>query len=134
MKGFREFLLRGNVVDLAVAVVIGTAFGAVVTAVVKDFLTPLIGLAGVSGQFETASFTLSSSVFNYGNFVNAVITFVLIAAAIYFLVVVPMNRLQQLRAKPPVDVVTRECPFCLSDIPRKATRCAFCTSEVAAAA
>jgi large conductance mechanosensitive channel len=128
MKGFREFLLRGNVVDLAVAVVIGAAFGAVVKELVSDFLTPLIGIPG--GLDLTAEkFTVRGADFKWGAFVNAVITFVLIAAAIYFVVVVPMTRLNRMRSKPAI-ATTRPCPFCLSDIPMSASRCAFCTSEV----
>lgn len=134
LKGFREFILRGNVVDFAVAVVIGAAFGAVVNQLVKSFLTPLIGILGISGTFENAKFTIRSSDFTYGAFIDAVITFVLVAAAIYFVVVVPMNRINERRAGPAEDVETRECPECLSSIPKAARRCSFCTIEVGAAA
>ena len=134
LKGFREFILRGNVVDLAVAVVIGAAFGAVVNQLVKSFLTPLIGILGISGTFDNASFKIRDSEFTYGAFIDAVIAFVLVAAAIYFAVIVPMNKLAARRAKPAEDVTTRECPECLSTIPRAARRCSFCTSEVGAVA
>ena len=134
LKGFREFILRGNVVDLAVEVVIGAAFGAVVTQLVKSFLTPLIGILGITGSFENASFTIRSSVFTYGAFIDAVIAFILVAAAIYFLVVVPVNRLNERRAEPAKDVETRECPECLSSIPKAAKRCSFCTTEIGAVA
>ena len=133
MKGFREFLLRGNVVDLAVAVVVGAAFGLVVSAFVKDFITPLIGIPG-GVDLAAKSFSVNGSVFRYGDFVNVVINFVLVAAAIYFVVVVPMVRLSALRAEPATDVETRECPECLSSIPKAARRCSFCTTEVGTAA
>ena len=132
LKGFREFILRGNVVDLAVAVVIGAAFGAVVNQLVKSFLTPLIGILGISGSFENAKFTIRSSDFTYGAFVDAVITFVLVAAAVYFVVVLPINRIAERRATPAEDVTTRDCPECLSTIPKAARRCSFCTVEVGA--
>jgi large conductance mechanosensitive channel len=134
LKGFRDFILRGNVVDLAVAVVIGTAFGAVVMALVADFITPLIAAIGGKPDFGNLSFTVNKSKFQYGAFVNAVISFLLIAAAVYFVVVIPMNRILAMRAKPAADVTTRECPECLSTIPREATRCAFCTTMVTPAA
>ncbi len=128
--GFRNFILRGNVVDLAIAVVIGTAFGAVVSALVKDLLTPLI--AAIVGQpnFSSLTFTVNNSHFLYGDVINAVITFLAIAAVVYYVVVVPMNRIAARRAKVPVDVTTRDCPECLSTIPKAARRCSFCTSEV----
>ena len=130
LKGFKEFILRGNVVDLAVAVVIGAAFGAVVTAFVKDLITPLIAAVFGKPDFSTLSFTINSSTFLYGQFINAVVAFVLIAAAVYFVVVAPMNAIAARRARGQ-DPTTRECPQCLSDIPVAARRCAFCTSEVA---
>jgi large conductance mechanosensitive channel len=134
LKGFRDFVLRGNVVDLAVAVVIGTAFTAVVTALVKDILTPIIAAIFGKSDFSKLTFTINGSTFFYGDFLNAVIAFVSIAAAVYFFVVQPVNLLQA-RLKPgkPVDQVTRACPECLSDIPEAATRCAFCTTAVAPA-
>jgi large conductance mechanosensitive channel len=129
MKGFREFVLRGNVVDLAVAVVVGAAFGLVVSAVVKDFITPLIGIPG-GVDLSAKTLSVNGSVFRYGDFVDVVVNFVLVAAAVYFVVVVPMARLSRLRAEPPTDVDTRECPECLSTIPKAARRCSFCTSVV----
>ena len=132
LKGFREFILRGNVVDLAVAVVIGAAFGAVVTALTKDLITPVIAAIGGKPDFSSLNFTVNNSTFLYGDFINAIISFVIIAAAIYFLVVVPLGKLMQMRAKPAEDVTTRDCPECLSAIPVAARRCAFCTAEVGA--
>lgn len=131
LKGFRDFVLRGNVVDLAVAVVIGAAFGAVVTAFVTGIVTPLIAAIVGEPSFGALSFTINGSEFLYGAVLNALISFLAIAAVVYFFVVQPMNILQE-RLKPgkPVDEPTVACPHCLSDIPRKASRCAFCTSEV----
>jgi large conductance mechanosensitive channel len=131
LKGFRDFILRGNVVDLAVAVVIGAAFGAVVTAFVDNLITPLIAALFGKPDFSNLVFTINGSQFKYGLFVNAVISFVLIAAAIYFVVVVPMNKMADLRARgqAPEDPTTKQCPECLSEIPAGAKRCAFCTSE-----
>ena len=133
LKEFREFILRGSLVELAVAVVIGTAFGAVVTALVKDIITPVIGAFGGEPDFSALSFTINDSKFLYGDFINAVLAFLIVAAAVFFLVVKPVNALMA-RRKPetPVDVETRACPECLSDIPLAATRCAFCTARVAA--
>ena len=131
LKGFRDFVLRGNVVDLAVAVVIGAAFGAVVTAFVENIVTPLIAAIIGEPSFGDLSFTLNGAEFGYGNVLNALITFLSIAAVIYFFVVQPLNALQE-RLKPgkPVDEPTRACPECLSDIPGRARRCAFCTAQV----
>ena len=131
LKGFRDFILRGNVVDLAVAVVIGAAFGALVTALVKDLITPLIAAILGKPDFSALTFTIHKSKFLYGDFINALIAFLSIAAVIYFFVVQPLNKLTA-RLKPgkPVDEVTRSCPECLSDIPSAARRCAFCTAEV----
>jgi large conductance mechanosensitive channel len=131
LKGFRDFVLRGNVVDLAVAVVIGVAFGAVVTALVENIVTPLIAALIGEPSFGNLSFTLNDAEFGYGNVLNALITFFSIAAVVYFFVVQPMNIIQE-RLKPgkPVDEPTRSCPECLSDIPRQARRCAFCTAQV----
>jgi len=131
-KGFRDFILRGNVVDLAVAVVIGAAFGAVVTAFVADIITPLIAAIFGKPDFSQLTFTINNSKFFYGSFINAVISFLLIAAAVYFVVVVPMNKLAARRAKGQ-DPTTRECPECLSEIPIGAHRCPHCTSELAPA-
>lgn len=128
MRGFREFL-RGNVVDLAVAVVMGVAFGAVVTALVKDLITPLIAAIGGKPDFSALTFTIHGSQFLYGDFINAVVSFLIIAAVVYYLVVLPMNRLMALRqSEPPRDPTTRPCPECLSEIPLQARRCAFCTA------
>ena len=128
IKGFREFVLRGNVLDLAVAVVIGAAFGAVITSLVKDVITPLIG--AVVGNPDFSAITLGPILI--GNFINALLAFLIVAAAIYFLVVAPMNRiLARLHPTQPPTPTTRPCPQCLSEIPLKAHRCAFCTAEVA---
>jgi len=128
MSGFKKFLLRGNLVDLAVAFVIGAAFAALVTALVADFITPLIGLAG-TGAFGDRSFTVGKSVFKYGDFVNAVLAFVIIAAVVYYLVVVPFSKLlDRFKKEPEPDAPVRDCPECLSSIPAAARRCAFCTA------
>ena len=133
IKEFKTFLFRGNMVDLAVAVVIGAAFGAVIAALVKDFITPLIAALFGKPDFGALTFTLNHSVFRYGDFINALITFVLVAAAVFFFVVVPVNRLlARSRREPPADPTTRKCPECLSEIPVGARRCAFCSSPVAA--
>lgn len=127
LKGFRDFILRGNVVDLAVAVVIGAAFGAVVTSLVRDILTPLIAAIFGEPDFSGLLFTINDSKFMYGSFINAVISFLLIAAAIYYVVVVPMNGLKERRTRGQ-DPATKECPECLSEIPHGARKCAFCGS------
>lgn len=130
VKDFKAFLLRGNVVDLAVAVVIGAAFGRVVTALVENLLTPILAIPGET-DFSALDFTINGSVFRYGNFLNAVVSFVSIAGAVFFLVVRPMNALAARRkTEPDVESPTRECPECLSSIPRAARRCAFCTAVV----
>jgi large conductance mechanosensitive channel len=129
LKDFKAFLLRGNVVDLAVAVVIGAAFGAVVTALVRDLLTPIIALIFGKQNFSNLSFTINSSHFLYGDFINYLISFVTIAAAVFFFVVQPVNLLmRRRRTEPDVESETRPCTECLSAIPREARRCAFCTS------
>jgi large conductance mechanosensitive channel len=134
LKDFRDFVLRGNVVDLAVAVVIGAAFGAVVTAFVASFITPLIAAIGGKPDFSSLAFTINGSRFTYGAFFNALLSFLIIAAVVYFFVVRPLNTLMaRYKPEPPLDRVTRECPECLSDIPEHARRCAFCTAEVGAA-
>jgi large conductance mechanosensitive channel len=136
LQGFKQFLLRGNVVDLAVAVVIGGAFGAVVAALVKDLLTPLI--AAIVGQpdFSAIQFTVNGSKFLIGEFVNAVVSFLLVAAAIYFFVVAPMNALtaRRRRGEAPADPTTKKCPECLGEVPIAARRCAFCTQPLEVAA
>jgi large conductance mechanosensitive channel len=131
IRGFRDFILRGNVVDLAVAVVIGAAFGAVVTAFVADIITPLIAAIFGKPDFSALTFTINGSKFLYGSFINSVVSFLLIAAAVYFVVVVPMNKMNELRARgqAPEDPSTKQCPECLSEIPAGAHKCAFCTSE-----
>ncbi len=132
MSGFKKFLLQGNVVDLAVAVVIGVAFGAVVTALVKDIITPILGAFGGLPDFSAWTFTINGSKFLIGDFINALISFVVIALVVYFLVVLPVQRLMD-RFKPAPIVApetVRECPYCLSKISKAATRCAFCTAEV----
>ena len=132
---FKQFLLRGNVVDLAVGVVIGLAFGAVITALVADILTPIIAAIFGKSDFSALTFTINGSVFRYGDFINALITFVTIAAAVFFFVVKPVNHLMARRkTEPPVDETVRQFPECLSEIPVDARRCAFCTSQVGAAA
>jgi large conductance mechanosensitive channel len=130
-KEFREFVLRGNVVDLAVGIVIGVAFGNVVTAFVKDLITPLLTIPGKT-QFQNLTFSIGHAVFTYGDFLNVLLSFIVIAAVIFFLVVKPMNSLstRMKRGEVPTDPTERECPYCLSTIPIKATRCAYCTSEV----
>jgi large conductance mechanosensitive channel len=133
LKGFKQFLLRGNVIDLAVAVVIGGAFGAVVTALVKDLITPLIAAIGGKPDFSTLQFTVNGSKFPFGDFVNALISFLMIAAAVYFFIVAPMNALMARihRGEAPPDPTTKKCPECLSEIPIAAKRCFQCTSPVA---
>jgi large conductance mechanosensitive channel len=132
LKGFRQFIFRGNVLDLAVAVVIGAAFGAVVTALVKDLFTPLI--AAIVGQpdFSAITFEINGSKFLIGDFINALLAFLLIAAAVYFFVIVPMNALtaRLRRGEAPPDPTTKKCPECLSEVPIAARRCAFCTSTL----
>ena len=129
MEGFKKFLLRGNVIDLAVAVVLGVAFTAVVNALVRGFVTPLIGVFGGVPDFSALYFTVNNSRFLVGDFINAVLSFVVIATVIYFFVVLPVNKFIE-RTQPPAAVKTRDCPECLSKIPVAATRCAFCTSPV----
>ena len=131
LKGFRQCLLRGNVVDLAVAVVVGAAFGAVVAAFVKDLLTPLIAALVGKPDFSSLRFTINGSEFLYGDFINALVSFILVAGAVYFFVVTPINALiARSRKEPPADPTTKKCPECLSEIPIDARRCAFCTSPV----
>ena len=134
MSGFKKFLLRGNVVDLAVAVVIGAAFGAVVQALVKSLITPLIGAFGGVPDFSELAFTVNGSRFAIGEFINALLSFVILAAVVYFFVVLPVNKLMD-RFKsdePDAALRTRECPHCLSKIPVAASCCAFCTRDVGA--
>ena len=132
LKEFKQFLLRGNVVDLAVAVVIGAAFTSIVNALVKDLITPLIAAIGGQPDFSLLKFTLNNSTFAYGDFLNQLISFILIAGVVFFFVVKPVNHLVQLarRRENSVDPTTRKCPECLSEIPMAARRCAHCTSQV----
>jgi large conductance mechanosensitive channel len=138
LKGFKEFLLRGNVVDLAVAVVIGAAFSAVVAALVKDLLTPLIAAVVGKPDFSAIQFTVNGSKFLIGDFGNAIVGFMLVSAAIYFFVVTPMNMVMARRrsGQAPPDPTTKKCPECLSEVPIAARRCAFCAQplDVAGAA
>ena len=132
VKEFKQFLLRGNVVDLAVAVVIGAVFGAVITALVADLLTPLIAAIFGKPDFSALTFTIHNSVFKYGDFLNALITFAIVALVIFFLVVRPVNALiSRSRKEPSPDPTTRKCPECTSEISIDARRCPFCTSQVA---
>ena len=134
MDGFKKFLLRGNVVDLAVAIVIGVAFAAVVTAFVKAFVTPLVGVvAGASGDFSKKTFAASGVEFPYGLFIDALIAFLIIAAVVYFFVVVPINRLmERFKPSPTEPTPVKDCSECLSSIPAAARKCAFCASPQAA--
>jgi large conductance mechanosensitive channel len=134
MKGFKEFVLRGNVLDLAVAVVMGAAFGAVVTALVKDLLTPLVAAIVGSPDFSGIALDVRGSKLLIGDFMNAVIAFLMLATVVYFFVVLPMNSLMRRlkRGDVPPDPTTKKCPECLSEIPIKARRCAFCTSAIPA--
>jgi large conductance mechanosensitive channel len=126
-KGFRDFILRGNVVDLAVAVVMGAAFGAVVNSIVKNIITPIIGMAGGAPDFSA----IHTGSVMWGNFINDLLSFLILAAVVYFVVVMPMNRLlAQLKPAAPPPQPVRKCPECLSDIPQAARRCAFCTAEI----
>lgn len=129
---FKAFILRGNVIDLAIAVVIGVAFLAVVDALVKDLITPLIAAIGGQPDFSGLYFTINGSKFLYGEFINAVIAFLILAAVVFFLIILPLNRLSAMRKKgaASVDPTERACPYCLSTIPAAATRCPNCTSEV----
>lgn len=131
VKEFRQFLLRGNPVDMAVAFVIGVAFGALVSALVADLITPLIAAIGGNRDFSNLTFMLNNSVFKYGHFINAIVTFAIVAAVVFFFVVKPVNALiSRSRREPPSDPTTRKCPECLSEIPIDARRCAFCTSQL----
>lgn len=131
MSGFKNFLLRGNVVDLAIAVVVGAAFGTVVSALVEDFITPLISLFGGLPDFSALDITVGGAIFRYGHFVNALLSFLLVCAVVYFLVVRPVERLRsRVLPEPDPDAPTRECPECLSTIPAAATRCAHCTTQL----
>jgi large conductance mechanosensitive channel len=131
IKGFRDFILRGNVIDLAVAVIMGAAFGAVVTSLVENLITPLIAAIFGKPDFSALKFTINSSTFTYGAFINALISFLLIAIAVYFFIVVPVNKIAERRARgeAPAEATSKQCPECLSEIPKAARKCAFCASE-----
>ena len=132
LKEFKQFIMKGNVVDLAVGVVIGVAFGAVVTALVNDLVTPLISAIGGQPNFSALSFTINNSKFLYGDFINALVSFFMIATVIFFFVVKPLNKLQAraARNKTTQDPTEKKCPECLSEIPKAAKRCMYCTSKV----
>lgn len=131
--GFRQFLLRGNVVDMAVGVVIGAVFATVVGAFTKDLLTPFIAAIFQKPDFSALSFTINNSKFLYGDFINSLIAFLIVAVVVFYFVVVPMNALvARSRKEPPADPTTRKCPECLSEIPIGARRCAHCTAAVTA--
>jgi len=134
LREFRQFLMRGNVVDLAVAVVIGTAFGALVASLVENIITPIIAAIGGQPDFSALDFTINDSVFRYGAFINAVVSFVIIAAVIFFVVVKPMNMLMARlnRGEAPPDPTTRKCPECLGDVPIAAKRCMHCAQSLPA--
>jgi large conductance mechanosensitive channel len=131
VSGFKQFLLRGNVVDMAVGIVVGAAFGTVVTSFVKDLLTPFIAAIFKRPDFSAIAFEINGSKFLIGDFVNSIFSFSIIAAAVYFAVVLPINTLvARARRQPPVDPTTKRCPECASEIPIQAKRCAFCTSAL----
>jgi large conductance mechanosensitive channel len=130
VNGFKKFLFRGNLIDLAVAVVIGVAFNAVVQSVVKDLITPLIAAAGGQRHFGALSFTINGSNFLYGNFINALLSFVVVAAVVYYLIVMPSERIMAIGQRHKV-ATEGECPECLSPIPVAARRCKFCTAQIA---
>ena len=130
LKGFKQFVMRGNVLDLAVAVVIGGAFGKIVAALVADLLTPLIALVGGKPDFSAINFTVHGTIFKLGDFLNELVSFVLIAAAIYFLVVAPVNAINERRRRGelPPSPTSKKCPECLTEVPIAARRCSACTS------
>ena len=132
LSGFKQFILRGNVVDMAVGVVVGAAFAGVVGAFTKDLLTPLIAALVGKPDFSAISFTINGSVFALGDFINALVAFLLVAAAVYFFVVTPVNMLvsRMRKAPAPADPTTKKCPECLSEIPIDARRCAHCGQPV----
>jgi large conductance mechanosensitive channel len=133
LKGFKQFILRGNVVDMAVGVVVGAAFASVVTAFTKDVLTPFLGAIIKTNNFSNVKFTINGSDFPIGDFINALVSFLLVAAAVYFFVVTPINALvsRMRKAPAPADPTTKKCPECLSEIPVDARRCAHCGQPVA---
>ncbi|MFI5240732.1 MAG: large conductance mechanosensitive channel protein MscL [Candidatus Saccharimonadia bacterium] len=132
LSEFKKFILRGNVVDLAVAVVVGAAFNTVIQALVKDIITPLIAAIGGQPDFAGLKFSIHHSVFSYGDFLNSLVSFLILAAVVFFFVVTPINKLNELanRNKKTEDPTTKKCPECLSEIPFSAKRCAFCTTKL----
>ncbi|MBE1563568.1 large conductance mechanosensitive channel protein MscL [Nonomuraea africana] len=130
MSGFKKFLMQGNVIDLAVAVVIGAAFGAIVTSFVADLLTPLISAFGGLPDFSSLTLTVGEAQFKYGNFLNALVSFLIIAAVVYFLIIKPYTHFKEAREEKE-EATHRECPACLSEIPKAASRCSHCCVEVA---
>ena len=131
MNDFKKFLMRGNLVELAVAVVLGIAFAAVVTSLVENIITPLIAAIGGEQDFSALTFEINDSVFRYGAVINAVLSFIVIAAVVFFLVIKPVNALvERSRREEPADPTVRKCPECMSEIPANASRCAFCTAQV----
>jgi large conductance mechanosensitive channel len=134
MDGFKKFILRGNVVDLAVGVVVGAAFNSVIASLVKNFFTPVIAIITGSHNFSTLYFSVNGQKIQYGDFINALISFLIIAFVIYFFVVLPMNKLQQIaNSGKSIDPTTKKCPYCFSEINVKATRCPDCTSVLKSA-
>lgn len=133
-KDFKAFILRGNVIDLAIAVVLGLAFAAVIVSLTKNLLTPLLAIPGDAVSFASLDFEISGAKFRYGAFIDDVITFIITAAVIFFAVVRPLNQYNARRETEPEDEKTRDCPYCLSSIPISARRCAFCTADVGAPA
>jgi large conductance mechanosensitive channel len=132
LKDFKKFIMKGNAVDLAIAVVIGAAFGTIVTSLVKDLITPLIGAIGGKPDFSGLTFSINHSKFLYGDFINALVSFLLIASAVFFFVIQPLNKFEALasRRKTPEDPIDRKCPECLSSISKAASRCLYCTAKV----
>lgn len=129
LKGFRDFILRGNVIDLAVAFVMGAAFNSIVSSLVKDIFTPLIGAVGGKSDFSGLFFTLNNSKFMYGDFINSLVSFIIIALVVYFFIVTPMNKVMaRIKKGEKVDPTEKSCPECLSMIPIKAKRCKYCTA------
>jgi large conductance mechanosensitive channel len=133
LKEFKAFILRGNVVDMAIGIAIGAAFTALVTSFTTNILTPIIAIPGSAADFDAYTFTIAGSTFRYGRFINSIIAFIIILAALFFFVVKPVNALMARRkTEPDVDSTVRDCPECMSSIPVGARRCAFCTAEIAA--
>jgi large conductance mechanosensitive channel len=131
LKGFKQFILRGNVVDLAVGIVIGAGFSGIVNSFVKDFVTPLVGIFFNSADFANFTFSIHGSKFSPGDFINNLISFVIIAIVVFFFVVTPMNLLvSRMQDAPPADPATKKCPQCLGEVPTKATRCCYCTQVI----